>query len=107
MALDRRLYSGRNDVAQAGAYGSLGSRRWPSTTAAAMSTSLRLAVARLLAQHLEGARLVDRVAFHQDALGALGERAAPEGAFEVVVLGEPAQHDVDRALPVVASASVM
>ena len=56
--------------------------------------------ARVFAQHLEGARLVDGVAFHQDALGAFDQRAAPERAFEVVVLGEAAQHDVDRALPV-------
>jgi len=52
-------------------------------------------------KHLESARLVDGVAFHQDALGALGERPTPERAFKVVVLGEAAQHDVDRALPVV------
>jgi hypothetical protein len=31
------------------------------------------------------------VAFHQDALGALDERAAAERAFEVVVLGEAPQ----------------
>ena len=61
---------------------------------------LAVGVARMVAQHLEGGRLVDGVAFHQDALGALGEGAAPERAFEVVVLGEAAQDDVDRALPV-------
>src|SRR3954447_8542158 len=38
---------------------------------------------------------------HQDALGSLGDRAAPKRALEVVVLGEPAEHDVDRALPIV------
>jgi hypothetical protein len=31
------------------------------------------------------------VTFHQDALGALDERAAAERAFEVVVLGEAPQ----------------
>ena len=55
---------------------------------------------RVVAQHLERARLVDGVAFHQDPLGALGEGTAPECALEVVVLGEAAQDDVDRALPV-------
>jgi hypothetical protein len=34
------------------------------------------------------------------ALGTLGQRAAPEGTLELVVFGEAAQHDVDRALPV-------
>jgi hypothetical protein len=33
-------------------------------------------------------------------LGALGEGAAPERAFEVVVCGEAAQHYLDRTLPV-------
>ena len=59
-----------------------------------------VADAGVLAQQLERAALVDRVALHQDALGALGQRAAPERAFELVVLGKAAQHDVDRALPV-------
>ena len=52
------------------------------------------------AQHVERGRLVDRVALHEDSLGALGDGSAPERAFEVVVFREPAQHDVDRALPV-------
>jgi len=55
---------------------------------------------RLLAQHREGAFLVDGVAFHEDALRAFGQRAAPERALEVVIFGEAAQHDIDRALPV-------
>ena len=42
------------------------------------------------------------MAFHQDALGPLGDRAARECALEIVVLGEAAQDDVDRALPVLA-----
>jgi hypothetical protein len=42
----------------------------------------------VLAQHLEGACVVDGVAFHQDALGTLGDGTTPERAFEVVVLGE-------------------
>jgi hypothetical protein len=47
------------------------------------------------------AHLVDAVALHQDPLGALGQRAASECALQVVVLGEAAQHDFDRALPVI------
>ena len=44
--------------------------------------------------------IVDRVAFHQDSLCSLYQRAASEGALEIVIFGEPAEHDVDRALPV-------
>jgi hypothetical protein len=51
-------------------------------------------------QELEGARSVDRVALHQDSFRPLDLGSPPEGAFEVVVLSEAAQHDVDRALPV-------
>ena len=40
------------------------------------------------------------MAFHENALRSLGDRSAAEGAFEVVVLGEAAQNDVDRALSV-------
>ena len=63
--------------------------------------------ARVLTEQLKSRRLVDRVTFHENALCQLRDRAAAEGAFEVVVLGEAAQHDVDRALPVLGSASVM
>jgi hypothetical protein len=51
--------------------------------------------ARVLAEHLESARLIDRVAFHQNALGALSDGATTKGTFEVVVLGEAPEHDVD------------
>ena len=44
--------------------------------------------------------LIDGVAFHQNAFGALNQSAASECTFEVVVFGEASQHDVDRALPV-------
>ena len=44
------------------------------------------------------------VAGHQDALGLLDRGAAPEGALEVVVLGEALQRDVDRALQLLGSA---
>ena len=77
-----------------------GSRRWPSTTAVARSMSLRFEVrecSRIISKALG---LVDGVAFHQHALGAFDQRAPPERAFEVLVFGEAAQHDVDRALPV-------
>ena len=40
------------------------------------------------------------MAFHQDPLGALRDGSTAEGAFEIVILGEPPQHDVDRALPI-------
>ena len=56
---------------------------------------------RLLAQHVKRRLLVDPVALHQDALGPLDQRAAPEGSLQIVILGEAAQHDVDRALPVI------
>lgn len=38
--------------------------------------------------------------FHQDALGALGQRSASERALEFVEFGKRVQHDVGRALPV-------
>ena len=53
---------------------------------------------RLVAQHLERLALVDLVALHQNALGPLGARTSPERALQVVVLGEPPQRDVERAL---------
>ena len=56
--------------------------------------------ARVLVQHLERARLFDRVAFHQDPLRTLDQRATSERPFEAVVFGEASQDDVDRALPV-------
>ena len=67
----------------------------------ATSTSLRLAVREWSRSISNALRLVDGVALHQDPLGALDEGTTPERALEVVVLGEAAQHDVDRALPVV------
>jgi hypothetical protein len=39
------------------------------------------------------------VALHQDALGALDRGTTAERALEVVVLGEAAEDDVNRALP--------
>ena len=44
------------------------------------------------------------MALHQDALGLLGDGPPPERAFELVKLGEAAQDDVDRALPLLAVA---
>jgi len=41
------------------------------------------------------------VPFHQDPLRPLGDGAALERVLEIAVVGEPAQGDVDRALPVV------
>src|SRR4051794_13103141 len=56
--------------------------------------------ARLVAQHLEGLSVIYRMTLHQDALCPLGDRSTAERALEVVVLRESAEHDVDRALPV-------
>jgi hypothetical protein len=61
---------------------------------------LSVVAAGALAQHLKGGVLVDGVALHEDALGSLGERAASERASQIVVFPKPAQHDVNRALPV-------
>ena len=52
----------------------------------------------MLAEQFESDRLVHRVAFHENALRSLRDRSAAEGAFEVVVLGEASQHDVDLPL---------
>ena len=53
----------------------------------------------MLAKHLEGSALVDRMALHEYSLRALRDGAAPECAFEILVLGEAPEDDVDRALP--------
>ena len=58
----------------------------------------------VVAQHLERLALVDLVALHEDALGALGLGAAPEGALQVVVLRETAERDVERALQLLGRA---
>ena len=52
----------------------------------------------MCAEEFEALLVGQRVAFHEDALGPLDHGAAAEGAFEVVVVGEPFQGDVDRAL---------
>jgi hypothetical protein len=70
----------------------LGEEAVASPTAAARSISLPLAVRERSREHLERALIVDRVAFHQDPLGSLDRRAAPERALELVVLAEAAQH---------------
>jgi len=62
---------------------------------------LAVADTRLIAKHLEGVLLIDGMPFHQDALGTLDRCAAAERALEVAELGESAQHDVNRALPIV------
>ncbi len=54
----------------------------------------------MLTEQVKSRGLVDRMAFHENTLRSLRHRAAAEGAFEVVVLGEASQHDVDRTLPV-------
>src|ERR1051325_8566714 len=59
---------------------------------------LAAVVLGVVAQHLEGAVGIDRMAGHQDALCLLDQRATAERALQAVVLGEPLQGDVDRAL---------
>ena len=51
--------------------------------------------------------LADRVTLHQDSLGPLDQRTPAERSLQLVVLGEAAQHDVDRALPVLDVVSEM
>ena len=57
-----------------------------------------VAAAGVGAKQFERGRIIDVVAFHQDALGALDQRAACECALQVLELGEAAKHDVERAL---------
>jgi hypothetical protein len=54
----------------------------------------------MVTEHLEGGWLIDRMSLHKDPLGPLRDGPPAEGALELVVLGEPAEDDVDRALPV-------
>ena len=56
---------------------------------------LAVVLPRAVVEHREGGLLVDGVALHQDSLRAFDHRPAAEGSFEVVVLGEASQHDVD------------
>ena len=50
---------------------------------------------RVSAEKLECLLFVDSVDGHQDAFCSFDDRAPAEGAFEVVELGEAAQHDVE------------
>ena len=61
-------------------------------------------VLRVVSQHLEGAVGVDRVPRHQDAFRLLDQGSPAEGALEALVLREPLQGDVDRALQLVGVA---
>jgi len=45
----------------------------------------------MLAEELMSRRLIECVAFHEDASCAFDDGAAAEGAFEFVVLGEAAR----------------
>jgi hypothetical protein len=58
----------------------------------------RIGAAGVVSEHFEGGMLVDSVALHKDALGALGDRAAGECAFQAVVFGEAAKGDPEGAL---------
>ena len=50
----------------------------------------------VVAEKLEGSLFVDAVDGHEDTLGSLDDGTPSEGAFEVVVLGESPQGDVER-----------
>jgi len=52
------------------------------------------------AQHLKRRLFADGVALHQDSLRALDHGAPAEGTLQVVIFGEAAQDDVDRARPI-------
>jgi hypothetical protein len=56
----------------------------------------------VLAEHRERTLFVDRMTFHQDAFGSFSDGTASECALQILVLGEAAEHDVDRALPLFA-----
>src|SRR3954463_12781812 len=81
-----------------GVRGCFGSRRWPSTTAVARSMSLRLSM-RERSRNSANA-LSPSMAWRSIRMPLAHEGAASKCAFEVVVLGEAAQDDIDRALPV-------
>ena len=49
-------------------------------------------------ERFERGLLIDAVALHQDAFGALDHRSPTEGAFQPMVFAEAKQHDLERAL---------
>src|SRR6185437_16673492 len=55
-------------------------------------------VLRVVPEHVECPTGIERVARHEDALGLLDQSAPAEGALEALILREPLQGDVDRAL---------
>ena len=61
---------------------------------------LAIRPACLVAQKSERALLVDRMAFHQNPLGAFGDRPPGECSFQIAVLGEPVERDLDGVAPV-------
>ena len=70
-------------------------------------SELSAVVLGVVSEHFESFVRVDGMACHQDALGLLDRCSASEGAFEVVVLGEPLQGDVDCALQLLGVLSTM
>jgi hypothetical protein len=52
----------------------------------------------VLTEHPEGPVRIDRVAGHEDPLRLLDHRPPSESSLQVVVLGEPLERNVDRAL---------
>jgi hypothetical protein len=71
----------------------LGSKRCPSTTADATSTSFRFVERACSGSSSKAAGA--SIEWRSMRMRTLGDGAAAEGAFEIVVLGEAAQDDVD------------
>jgi hypothetical protein len=81
-----------------GSSGCLGSRRWPSTTAAARSISLRLSMR-------DRSRSISNAASSSMEWRSINMPLArsvrtPERPLEIMEFSEPAQDDIDRVLPV-------
>ena len=52
----------------------------------------------MISEHVERRLLADAVPLHQDPLRPLRDGPPPERAFQIVVLGEAPQDDIDGAL---------
>jgi hypothetical protein len=61
------------------------------------------AVLGMFTEHPEGLIRIDRVAGHQDPLRLLDHRPPAESSLQVVVLAEPLERNVDRALQFLGS----
>src|SRR5690242_21268766 len=66
---------------------------------------LAVGAAGMFADHVEGLFLVDGMSLHEDAFSSLGDRTTSKGPLEGVVLSEPLERDVYRALQSVQALS--